>query len=190
MYKAIGLVLLLFVHTAVQAQNPPPPPTNLRDIRYSYAELRYLDYDNGGDGFRLNGSWDLGNNWIIVGGLTGADFDNSVDVTTFEVGGGYIWHYTPDWDLLATGRIVRSEVDTSSGSSNDTGFALSGGVRGFLADKFELRGSINYINVDDADAFLEIAGDYYFTRQISAGISLEFAGDNDLISIGGRYFFK
>ena len=40
-------------------------------LSYSYAELRFVDVDpGGGDGIRLNGSFDLDNNWIIVGGLT------------------------------------------------------------------------------------------------------------------------
>jgi hypothetical protein len=75
-------------------------------------------------------------------------------------------------------------------SSDDNGVALSGGVRGLLTPQFEIRGSVNYINVDDSDTYLELAGDYYFTRQFSAGLSLEFAGDSDLFSIGARYYFQ
>jgi hypothetical protein len=165
--------------------------TSQPTLKYTYGELRFLDYDdNGGDGFRLNGSWDLGNNWIIVGGVTSADFNNNVDLTTFEIGGGYVWRYTPDWDIVGTARFVHSEVDTSGGSSDDSGLALSGGVRGFLAEQFEIRGSINHISLDDSDTYLEFAGDYYFTPQIAAGLSLEFAGDTDLISIGARWFFR
>ena len=193
MYKAIGLIALLFAHSAVLAQTAAGQTagTSQPTLKYTYGELRFLDYDdNGGDGFRLNGSWDLGNNWIIVGGVTSADFNNNVDLTTFEVGGGYVWRYTPGWDIVGTARFVHSEVDTPGGSSDDSGLALSGGVRGFLAEKFEIRGSINHISVDDSDTYLELAGDYYFTPQIAAGLSLEFAGDTDLISIGARWFFR
>ncbi|MDH5345335.1 MAG: hypothetical protein OEW59_06180, partial [Gammaproteobacteria bacterium] len=107
-----------------------------------------------------------------------------------EIGGGYVWSYTPDWDLVATARFVNADFDTPGGSSDESGLAISGGTRGFLAPKFELRGSVNYINLDDSDTYLELAGDYYFTRQFSAGVSLEFAGDTDLFSIGARYFFR
>jgi hypothetical protein len=193
MYKAISLVVMLFVGSAALAQTARTSTADAsqRDLRYTYGELRFVDFDdNGGDGFRVNGSWDLGNNWIIVGGLTSADFNNNVDTTVFEVGGGYVWRYTPDWDIVGTARFVRAEVDTPGGSSDDSGLALSGGVRGFLADKFEIRGSVNHINLDDSDTYLELAGDYYFTRQFAAGLSLEFAGDSDLISIGARYYFR
>ena len=51
-------------------------------------------------------------------------------------------------------------------------------------------GFVNHINLDDSDTFLELAGDYYFTEQFSAGISLEFAGDNDAFTIGARWYFR
>jgi hypothetical protein len=193
MYRAIGLIALLFTHSAVLAQTAAEPTagSSKLPLRYTYAELRFVDYnDNGGDGLRLNGSWDLGNNWLIVGGVTDIGFNDNVDVTSWEIGGGYVWRYAPDWDIVGTARFVRADIDTPGGSSDDNGLALSGGTRGMLSEKFEVRGSLNYINVDDRDTYLELAGDYYFTPQISAGISLEFAGDNDLISFGARWFFR
>ncbi|MDH4073467.1 MAG: porin family protein [Gammaproteobacteria bacterium] len=188
MNRIFGIAVLLLLQCAAFAQNTAAPAA---DLSYTYGELRFVDYDeNGGDGFRINGSYDLGNNWIILGGYTTADFNNNVDADILEIGGGYVWSYTPDWDLVATARFVNADFDTPGGSSDESGLAISGGTRGFLAPKFELRGSVNYINLDDSDTYLELAGDYYFTRQFSAGVSLEFAGDTDLFSIGARYFFR
>ncbi len=161
------------------------------DLSYTYAELRYVDVDeSGGDGLRFNGSYDLGNNWIIVGGLTSLDFNQGVDLTVFEIGGGYVYPYHEDFDLVATARFVNAEVDTPFGDDDDSGIALSAGTRGLIAPQFEVRGSVNYVNVIDSDTFLELAGDYYFTRQFSAGLSVEFAGDADLFTIGARYYFR
>jgi hypothetical protein len=188
MKRIYGLAVLCLLHSTAFAQTNPAPAA---DIGYTYAELRYVDFDdNGGDGFRVNGSYDLGNNWIILGGLTSADFNSNVDVNTFEIGGGYVWHYDKDWDFVGTARFVSADVDTPGGSSDESGLALSGGVRGLLAPQFEVRGFVHYINLDDSDAYLELAGDYYFSRRFSAGLSLEFAGDSDLISIGARYYFR
>ena len=159
-------------------------------LSYSYAELRFVDVDtSGGDGIRFNGSFDLDNNWLIVGGVTALDFNNNVDLTVVEIGGGYVWHYSKDFDLVSTLRFVRSDVDNPGGGSDDNGFAFSAGARGLLAPQFEIRGSVNHINLDDSDTYLELAGDYYFTAQLSAGISLEFAGDTDIVTIGARWFF-
>lgn len=193
MYKALGLIVILLVHSAAMAQTSGMQTARASrpTLDYTYGELRFIDYDdNGGDGFRLNGSWDLGNNWLVVGGMTSADFNGGVDLTTLEIGGGYVWRYAPDWDIVGTARFIRAEVDTPGGSSDDNGIALSGGVRGLLAEKFEIRGSVNHVNLDDSDTYLELAGDYYFTPQIAAGLSLEFAGDTDLISLGARWYFR
>lgn len=160
-------------------------------LDYSYVELRFVDVDfRGGDGFRLNGSFELDNNWIMVGGLTALDFNNNVDSTIVELGGGYVWHYSKDFDLVSSLRFVRAEIDTPGGSTGDNGFAFSGGARGLLAPQFEIRGSVNHVNLDNSDTYLELAGDYYFTEQVSAGVSLEFAGDADTFTIGARWFFE
>ena len=159
------------------------------DLSYSYLELRFVDVDlRGGDGFRLNGSYELDGGWIIVGGVTKLDFNNDTDSTTVEAGGGYVWHFSENFDLLSTLRFVRSDVGFGGLSAN--GFAISAGTRGLLTPKFEIRGSVNHVNLDDSDTFLELAGDYYFNKQFSAGLSVEFAGDADAFTIGGRWFFQ
>lgn len=187
MKKMIGIALLL-LHSAAFAQTSQKPPYSLS---YTFAELRYLDLDNnGGDGFRIRGSYDFGNNWILVGGLTTLDFNGNVDSDSFEIGGGYLLDLSPHFDLVSTARFVKTDTDTPGGSSDDSGLALSSGVRGLLNPNIELRGTVNYVNVSDSDTFIEVAADYHFTRNIAAGLSLEFAGDSDLISIGARWFFR
>ncbi len=160
-------------------------------LSYTYGELRFVDVDTrGGDGIRFNGSFELENNWMIVGGLTSLDFDNNVDSTVVELGGGYIWHYSKEFDLVSTLRFVQADIDSPGGSSDDNGFAFSAGARGLLAPQFEIRGSVNHINLDNSDTYLELAGDYYFTERVSAGASLEFVGDTDIFTIGARWFFE
>ncbi len=186
--KMLTLLAGLLVHGIAIAQTVEEQGAGLS---YTYAELRFVDVDsNGGDGLRFNGSYELENNWLIVGGVTGLDFNNNVDLTTVEVGGGYVWHYTKTFDLVSTLRVIRADIDTPGGGSDDTGFAFSAGARGLLAPQFEIRGSVNHINLDDSDTYLELAGDYYFTERFAAGISLEFAGDTDIFTIGARWFFK
>ena len=188
MKRILGLVAVFCLPATALAQSGAAPSG---DLSYTYAGLRFVDFDdNGGDGLRIEGSYDLGNNWIIVGEYTGADFNNNVDVNWFEIGGGYVWSYTSDWDLVGTARFVSADADTPGGSSDETGFRLSGGLRGLLMPKFEIRGSVNYINLDSSDTYLELAGDYYFTQRFSAGLSIEFAGDTDLFSVGARYYFR
>jgi len=189
MKKTLLLLAALLIQTTAAAQtNRQPLQSNLN---YNFAELRFVDVDtNGGDGFRLAGSYELDRQWILVGALTALDFNNNVDSTLLEIGGGYVWSYANNFDLVGTLRLVRAEVDTPVGDGDDTGFAFSAGARGLLAPQFEVRGSVNHINLDNSDTYLQVAGDYYFTNQISAGLSLDFAGDTDSISVGARWFFR
>ena len=189
MNKTLLLIAALLIQGTAAAQSTRQPSQS--DLSYTYGELRFVDVDdNGGDGFRLGGSLELDGPWLLVGQLTALDFNNSVDSTLLEFGGGYVWNYTEDFDLVGTLRIVRAEVDTPVGDADDTGFAFSAGTRGLLTPEFEIRGSVNHINLDNSDTYLELAGDYYFTERFSAGISLEFAGDSDSFTIGGRWFFR
>jgi len=161
------------------------------DLDYSYLELRFVNVNSsGGDGIRFNASYDLGNNWQIVGGLTSLDVNNNVDSTAFELGAGYVWHYSDDFDLFSTLRYVNKEIDNPVLSTDDDGLAFSAGTRGLLTPEFEIRGAVHHITVGNSDTYLELAGDYHFTPQFAAGISLEFAGDTDVITIGGRWFFR
>ena len=189
MKKTVLLIVALFIQQTAVAQTSQRAPQ--RDLSYSYGELRFVDVDtNGGDGFRLGGSFELDGPWLLVGALTALDFNSNVDSTLLEVGGGYVWDYSEDFDLVGTLRLVRAEVDTPGGSADDTGFAFSAGARGLLTPEFEIRGSVNHINLDNSDTYLELAGDYYFTEQVSAGLSLEFAGDTDSLTLGARWFFR
>jgi len=189
MKKVLLLLAALSIQTTAAAQSSQQPLRS--DLGYSYAELRFVDVDtSGGDGFRLGGSYELNGQWILVGALTALDFNNNVDSTLLEAGGGYVWNYSEDFDLVSTLRFVRAEVDTPGGDADDSGFAFSAGARGFLAPRFEIRGSVNHINLDNSDTYLQLAGDYYFTDRISAGLSLDFAGDTDNFSLGVRWFFR
>ena len=177
------------VQTTAAAQTRPKKRAG--DLSYSFAERRFVDLDlSGVDGFRLGGDYELDEEWILVGALTALDFNNNVDSTLLEIGGGYVWDYSDNFDLVSTLRLVRAEVDTPGGDSDDSGFAFSAGARGFLAPQFEIRGSVNHLNLDNSDTYLQLAGDYYFSDQISAGVSLDFAGDTDTFSLGARWYFR
>ena len=104
---------------------------------------------------------------------------------TIEIGAGYVWPWQQDWDLVGSARYA-----DIGGDFDDSGVIFEGGIRGRLAPQFEIRGSVNHITAGDSDTFLEFAGDYYFSDQFAAGVSLEFAGDVDVFTVGARWFFR
>lgn len=184
--KRVAILSVLLAPGAVLAQGATGP-----DIGYSYAELRYVDTDEGGgDGLLFGGSFDLGNNWIVLGSLTSIDYNGNVDQTTIEVGGGYVFDFNQDFDIVTAVSIIDTEIDTPGNDFDDSGIKLSAGLRGLLTPEFEVRGSVNHVNLDNSDTYLEIGGDYHFTRQFAAGVSVQLAGDNDLFTMGARWFFR
>jgi len=186
--KILVLLAALLLHGVALAQSPQKSNANLS---YDYVELRFVDVDaNSGDGFSFKGSYQFPSNWLIVGGITSLDFNNNVDGTFIEIGTGYVWDFKADFDLFATLRYVNADFDTPGGGADESGAAFSAGTRGWISPEFEIRGSVNHINLDDSDTYLELAGDYYFSQQFSAGLSLEFAGDTDAFTIGARWYFQ
>ena len=162
------------------------------DVSYDYFELRFDEAEIGsadGDGFQFGGSYNVTDNCIIVGGYQSLDFDGGVELTILEAGGGYVWAIDPAFDLFATGSILLGEVDTNFGDDDETGFKVVGGIRAKFHEQIEARASVNYADLDDSDTFIQLAGDYYFTPQFAAGVSVDLAGDVDSLTFGIRYFF-
>lgn len=187
--KILILIAGLLASNLAFAQTSQQPASG--SLNYNYLELRFVDVDNaGGNGLRFGGSYDFGNNWLLVGGVTSVNFDDNVDGTWYEIGPGYVWRYNNDFDLFASVRYATFDIHEPGFNSDDNGIAFSAGTRGLLTPQFEIRGSVNHTTVGFKDTYLAFAGDYHFNPQFAAGLSLEFAGDNDMITIGGRWFFK
>lgn len=182
-------IAMLLVAPHIALAQTGPNTTQPLELSYSHAELRYVDLDEGDGGLRVGGSYRLNDDWYLFGELNDLDLNRNFDQTTYEIGGGYIHELNQNLHLTATASIVMAEIDGPSFNDDDTGIALSGGVRAFVAPNFEVRGTVKHINLDNQDTFLELAGDYFFNEQFSAGVSVEFAGDRDLLTIGARIHF-
>lgn len=163
------------------------------DVSYDYLELRFADTEienADGDGFELGLSYNLNDNWIVIGSYLSQDFDFNIDLTGLELGVGYVWAIDEQFDVYATGSYADYEVDVGSfGSDSEDGFRFVGGIRSRINEKFEARAAVNYFDLGDSDTFVELAGDYYFTPEFAAGISIDVGGDVDTITFGGRWFF-
>ena len=183
--RSFFVAALLVLHGVAFAQSAAEPA-----LSYTFGEVRYLDVDGGGDGFEVGGSFQFDSNWFGVASFASYDLGPLVDGSSFEIGAGYIFPFQDDWDIQVNARVVRAEVDFPGGDVTDTGIGLLAGARGLISEQFEVCGNLHYINVDDSDVFLEIAGDWYFTPNVAAGMSVEFGGDVDVWTIGARYFFK
>lgn len=201
-----GALLFVFAGTAIADQHgddsdmfqPSASNALVSDFRYSYGELRYVDIESGiddaeADGFLLGGSYRVDERAFVFGSYTDLEADVGifdVDITQIKLGGGYIYPLNDTVDVNATAALVREDYDFSGADDDDeTGFQLTGGVRTMITNELEVRGALVFYDVDDRDVYLEIAADYYFTENLVGGISIEFAGDNDVLTFGGRYYY-
>ena len=162
------------------------------DLSYDYAELRWVDTEIeslDGDGFQLGGSFQVADEWLVIADISALDFDFGVDVTSVSVGAGYLIRYDEKFDLVGYARLIRASFDGPGGDDDENGYGISVGTRANPIDNVELRAFLNHVDVTDRDTFIELGGDYYFDERLSAGATLQFAGDADTLTLGVRWFF-
>jgi predicted porin len=163
-------------------------------VSYNYAEVRYIldgetddvDYD----GFEIGGSYRVTNEFFAFGQYTDADLDDSkADFSLLTIGGGYIYPIDSTWESNFSLAFQKLDIDAGRHSDDDSGYLLSGGVRGMFNQNIELRASLNHNKLDESDTWITFGGDYFFTPNISAGAEFDLGGDTDAFSIGARYHF-
>ena len=165
-------------------------------IRYNYGELRLIadaelddaDVDIDGDGFALAGSYRIDELFYGLADYEVLDYDDGVDTTLLQVGAGMIFPYDKV-DLIAEFTLADYDVDGNSSRDSDTGFRVAGGARGYLFPNVEVRGALNYLELDDEDVYISLAADYFVTKDFSINIAKDFSGDVDRLSLGARYYF-
>ena len=168
-------------------------------LSYNYVEGGYVatNTDAGdADGWGINGSGAISDNFHIFGGFTsqktddetigGVRFDG-IDVDQWRVGLGYNYPVAPNTDLLA--RVAYESYDVEG--DNLDGFSAEVGVRSALAPNFEGYVTAGY---EDGDAF---DGDFYgrvgaqvkFNQNWGVSGDVKFADGDTQYFIGPRLTF-
>lgn len=168
------------------------------ELDYNYAELRYIDteldagaVDVDGDGFELGGSLELTEAVHLFGNFRTLDFGAGIDVSAFEVGGGYVMPLNNGADLIGRLSYIDGEIDTPFGDEDDSGFGFSAGMRNMFTPQIEGRAFVNYTDLDESgsETSFELAGDYFLNDQIALGASLELGDDVTTWTLGARWYF-
>ncbi len=192
MNKRLGqTVVLLAAAAAVTAQ--------ANELSYDYVELHYvdaeIDVDGGGDvdgdGFAIDGSLALTDNVHVFAGFQSLDFDFDVDLSAFEIGGGWNQSIATGTDFVARLSYIDGEIDTPIGDADDSGLGLAAGLRHFFTPEFEGGAFIRHVDLDESGgetSFL-VEGEYYLTERFTTGLSLEFGDDATSWALGVRYYF-
>jgi hypothetical protein len=164
---------------------------------YSYVELEYAETEFGvpgggdidGDGFGVEGSFELNDEWHAFAAYGNADLDFGVDLDSWLIGAGYVFPLQDDLDVYGRVMYVKMDADVPGPDPDDDGLGLQVRVRGRVNDQFEVEGGVQYLNVDDSDTSLQAEGRYYFRDDFSVGLGLTFGGDTDGIAVSARYSF-
>lgn len=168
------------------------------EFDYNYAELRYIDtdldagpVDASGDGFEIGGSLELTPAVHVFGNFQRLDFGRGIDVSAFEVGGGYAMPLASGADLVARLSYIDGEIDAGPVDFDDSGFGFSAGFRHMFHPQFEGRAFINYVDLDESgdETSIELAGDYFVSRELALGASLELGSDVTTWTLGARWYF-
>ncbi|MFC4727431.1 outer membrane beta-barrel protein [Coralloluteibacterium thermophilus] len=200
MHRSIlpALLLAALPCAAVQAQD--------FSRSYTYVELQYAnaELDNVGDvdfdGPALRGSVAIGQSFYAFGGVrrgSNDDFGLDIDVTQYQLGGGYRLFLSERADLIAEVSRIRTRAKVEDlGRAHGYDTRASVGVRGTLAEWFEGLVKVNYT---DGDLYSDWDGDGNFSATVGAHVrfapnwgltgEVELGGDSTEYMLGVRYSF-
>jgi hypothetical protein len=187
MKALVGSFLLAAVPLAAQAEG----------MSYSYVDLGYTEIDIDGaptgDGFALRGSVGFGENFFASADYASYSFSGGLDADIYTVGLGGRIGVSDNVDLVGRAAYAKADVSAGGGlSADDDGYQLSAGVRGEVADGFELEGNVIYTDFGGSggdDTELAVGGRYFFTENFAVGAEFRTGDDADTIFVGVRFAF-
>lgn len=161
--------------------------------------LDSLDQDNTftGLGYSLEGSYDLNNNYLIVGGIRQMDFDEHLAFENEQrltyVGLGYHSSLPRGFDLFGFLSYAEGKTRLDTGTELDSGVMAVFGLRTWWRDKWELQAEIQYLGVDDplqrTESALSIGGEvrWHFSPRFSLGSGIQYGDQSISTSLNVRF---
>jgi len=184
--KAILALLFMTSSHAAMADN---------GLQYSYAQFLYNSAELGiadGSGFSFGGSFQLDTQFYVRGDFQNLNMDEGIDnIRTIELGAGYI-HPLGSMDLIAEVNYVDAEIEYDNRNTRDydeTGFLFTGGLRTYLAPELEVNASMNHLNLDGHDNYIQLGANYRLTHVLAVDSGYRLGSDIEVFTIGARYIF-
>ncbi|GAB3373653.1 Ax21 family protein [Lysobacter rhizosphaerae] len=170
-------------------------------LSYNYVEGGYVATNsdsNDADGFGINGSGAISDNFHIFGGYTfqktddvtiGAARFEGIDIDQWRVGLGYNYPVAANTDLLA--RVAYESYDVEDFSDRLDGFSAEVGVRSALAPNFEGYVTAGYQDVDtlDGDFYGRVGAQVKFNQNWGVSGDVKFSDGDTQYFIGPRLTF-
>lgn len=160
------------------------------DVSYGYVDFSYqtgsvdpVDFD----GFRLDLSYPINDNWFIAFDYTDVSFDPTGDFSDYSIAAG--WHNEM---FFATFGYETAEVT----GFDDSGYALDFGLRSMVSENVELNAHLGYSDLGSFDTFMKYGFGGVWMFGDNMGVSFNYdlwsadtGGDLDSMGVGIRFNF-
>lgn len=162
-------------------------------VQATYGRVDFDDLNVDGDGFGIDGSMAVHENFHLFAGyqFVGLDFD--VDASELNAGIGFNTPISPNMDFVAQLAFVRAEVEVPLvGSDSENGWGIGVGIRAKPIEQLEVNVGVNHVDFgsDGGDDTALGAGFLYsFTDSFAAGLSGSWGDETSAYQIGGRFYF-
>ena len=167
------------------------------DLSYSYIEggWQKFDIDRGSDsdGWVVNGSAALGENFHIYGGYGQNELDIlNVDAEVWRLGVGWNTGISDNSDLVVRANYVEAKTDIPGFRSvKADGYEAEVGVRTAFGQKFETYAAAGYVDVErgSGDFYGKLGGQYKFTPTFGLVAQATLADGGNEYFVGPRLSF-
>jgi len=181
--SVLAITLLLLSSLALAQQD---------GFSYSYLQGSYsrADYDGFGgdaDGFGIEASVAISEQFHLFGGYAGTELDNSVDADGWTAGVGFNTPLSESMDAVIRASYVSVEV----GPFDDDGFAIGAGVRVAASEAIELDVGLSYVDTDSGnDTSVDAGFLFNINDSFAVGVSGNWDDDVSVWSLNGRLYFE
>ncbi|HEV8695027.1 MAG TPA: Ax21 family protein [Lysobacter sp.] len=165
-------------------------------LSYNYVEGGYVatqadDNNADADGWGINGSGAISENFHVFGGYTSQDTDQfNVGIDNWRLGLGYNHAVAPNTDLLA--RVAYEKYDIDPAYIDDVdGYSAEVGVRSALTQNFEGYAMAGYEDGDkfDGDFYGRVGAQVKFNQNWGINGDVKFADGDTQWFVGPRLTF-
>ncbi len=167
---------------------------NYFGVGYERVNLDDGTFDVDGDGFGVEGSFEVGESLFIFADYAMAEFEElgiTVDADTASVGVGWHTEISNTVDFVAGLSYEYIDVSALGIGIDDNGFGLGVGMRYQATDKVEVNGGIDYVDYSDGgdDTSFGLGFLYSLTDGFDLGLNGEWGDDESAYGITGRLYF-
>lgn len=164
---------------------------NYTYIQASYGQVEVDDplIDVDGDGFGIDGSMALTENFHLFGEYQTADMDFNVDLNLLEAGIGYNIALSETVDVVGRVAYVNAEIEAFGVSDDENGYSIGAHLRGQVGSMIELNGGLDYVDLDESETRAKAGIRFSFTENFSAGLNGTWWDDVNIYQLNARFSF-